>query len=51
MQVSLSDPDISWDKGGDNMFDNLRVIVQRIVAGVISRLIYDWLKSFFKDND
>jgi len=25
--------------------------VKRIVAGVLGRLIYDWLKSFFKDND
>ena len=29
----------------------LREFFNRIVAGVAGRLIYDWLKSFFKDND
>ena len=31
--------------------EKLREFVKRIVASVLGRLIYDWLKSLFKDND
>ena len=26
-------------------------LVKRIVASVLGRLVYDWLKNFFKDGD
>ena len=26
-------------------------VLKKVVESIISRSIYDWLKSFFKDND
>ena len=36
---------------GVTALDVIRNLIYRIVANVIGRFVYDWLKSFFKDND
>ena len=33
------------------MANVFKEVVKKIVASVLGRFVYDWLKSFFKDND
>jgi hypothetical protein len=50
--ASLSDPKaVVPGKGVIAMGKLFKVIVQKIVAGTVSRLIYDWLKHLFDEDD